>query len=52
MADLVIGLILLVVLGAAAFYVYKARKSGHKCIGCPHAGSCGKSEGCGCGDNR
>ena len=40
-----IGAIVLA-LGAAAVYVYKAKKSGKKCIGCPHSGSC--SQGCSC----
>ncbi|MBQ8781398.1 MAG: FeoB-associated Cys-rich membrane protein [Oscillospiraceae bacterium] len=47
---IVIGIILLIV-GLAAFYVYKAKKSGQKCIGCPHSKSCSsaKSGGCSCG---
>lgn len=49
--DLLIGLILLVILGGAAFYVVKAKKSGRKCIGCPDSGSCGKQGGCSCGHN-
>ena len=51
MTDLIIGLILLAILGGAAFYVYKAKKSGRKCIGCPDGGSCGKN-GCNCGCGR
>lgn len=47
--DLLIGLILLVILGGAAFYVIKAKKSGRKCIGCPDSCSCGKKDGCNCG---
>ena len=46
---IVIGTIVLVVGGAAA-YIIKAKKSGKKCIGCPYGGSCGtnnQSEGCG-----
>ena len=48
MADLIVVLILLAILGGAAFYVYKAKKSGRKCIGCPDGGSCTKCS-CGCG---
>ena len=29
------------------FYIYKAKKQGNKCIGCPHSGSC-PSKSCGC----
>jgi len=36
--------VIVLVLGLAAFYVYKSKKSGKKCIGCPDGGSCN----CGC----
>ena len=53
MEDLIIIAVILVIVGGAAWYVYKAKKSGKKCIGCPDAGSCtcgkGESSGCGCG---
>ena len=39
MIDLILVLILLAILGGAGFYVWKAKKSGRKCIGCPE-GSC------------
>jgi hypothetical protein len=45
MENLAIILILAAVLGGAAWYIYKAKKSGAKCIGCPNSGSCG-SGGC------
>ena len=47
MKDLILILILAVIIGSAARYVYKAKKSGAKCIGCS-AGEGGCS-GCGCG---
>ncbi len=40
MANLVIILVLVVILGLAGLYVYKAKKSGKKCIGCPYGSSC------------
>ena len=40
MVDILIILVLLAIVGGAGFYVYKAKKSGQKCIGCPHAKSC------------
>lgn len=43
MADLAVILILAVILGGAGLYVYRAKKSGRKCIGCPDGGSCGGS---------
>ena len=55
MDNFIIIAILVVIVGLAATYVYKAKKSGKKCIGCPYAGSCAKREqekvGCSCGYN-
>ena len=53
MADLIIVAILAVVIAAAVRYIYKAKKSGAKCIGCSAAtchchdaaGSCGGCRG-------
>ena len=50
MIDYIIIGILAGIIAAAAFYVYKAKKSGKKCIGCPDGCSCGKS--CCCGDKH
>lgn len=47
--DIIIIAVLVVVLGLAAWYVYKAKKSGKKCIGCPDGGSCGGNCSCCCG---
>ena len=54
MEDIIIIVILAVVLGLAAWYVYKAKKSGQKCIGCPNGCSCSSKNAengccCGCG---
>lgn len=45
MTDFIAIVILAAVLFAAARYVYRAKKSGVKCVGCPSGGSCccGKS---------
>ena len=48
MKNLIIIVILAVILGFAAWYVYKSRKSGKKCIGCPHGATC-SGKCCGCG---
>ncbi len=34
------------IVGLAALYVYKEKKKGNKCIGCPHSSSCNKNCGC------
>lgn len=46
MTDLIIIAILAVVVGVAARYVYKAKKSGAKCIGCPVEGGCSGTCNC------
>jgi len=43
MIDIVIILVLLALVGGAGYYIYKAKKSGKKCIGCPYAGTAGCS---------
>lgn len=43
MDNFIVIAIVVVIIGLAAFYVYKAKKSGKKCIGCPDGGSC---QGC------
>ena len=49
MIDIIIVAIILAILGGAAFYIYKAKKSGAKCIGCPDAKRCsGHCAGCSC----
>ena len=52
MADLIVGGIFLVIVGAAIRYIYKEKKNGSPCIGCPNGGSCGGKNGrssCSCG---
>ena len=34
--------VIVLIVGGAAAYIIKAKKSGKKCIGCPDSGSCGK----------
>jgi len=51
MTDIIIILVVVAILALAGLYVYKAKKSGQKCIGCPHSKTCtSKSCGCGCSD--
>ena len=49
MVNVIAILVLLLIVGAATGYVYKAKKSGQKCIGCPHAKKCAaQNNGCAC----
>ncbi|MBE6963377.1 MAG: FeoB-associated Cys-rich membrane protein [Ruminococcaceae bacterium] len=54
MTDLIVISILAVVLGLAVGYIYKEKKSGAKCIGCPHSKTCASAKGgccsCSCGE--
>ncbi len=47
MVDFILILIIVLIVGLAGFYIYKAKKSGRKCIGCPDSKTCqGKCAGC------
>lgn len=49
--DVAIVVILIAIIGTAAWYIYKSKKSGKKCIGCPEGGTCSGNgcAGCSCG---
>ena len=49
MVNLIVAGILVCLVGAAIFYLWKAKKNGRKCIGCPAAGGCPHS---GCRDTN
>jgi len=47
MADMILILVLVLILGGAGLYVYRAKKAGKKCIGCPEGNACsGNCSGC------
>lgn len=52
-ANVILTAVLAVIVAAAVIYVVKAKKSGAKCIGCPHSGACSKNaeknSSCACG---
>lgn len=47
MADIIVGLLLVLAVGGALYYIRRQKKNGVKCIGCPSSGSCSKNCGCG-----
>ncbi len=49
MIDIILIIIILGIIGASLMYVYKAKKQGQKCIGCPAGKQCGGK--CGCSKN-
>jgi len=49
MENVLILAILGLILGGAAGYIWKEKKKGVKCIGCPDGGNCsGNCSGCSC----
>ena len=40
LTDIIVIAVIGVVVGLAVAYVVKAKRSGNKCIGCPHSGKC------------
>ena len=46
--DIIVIAIIALIIGAATFYIIRAKRRGAKCIGCPYAKSCTK---CKCGSN-
>jgi len=49
MDNIIIIAILLIVVGSASYYIWKEKKKGKACIGCPLSG-CETCHGCGKGD--
>ena len=55
--SIIIAVVVIAIVGLASLYVYRAKKSGKKCIGCPESGcschanakggACGGCCGCG-----
>ena len=43
MADVIVVIILVLIIGSAVAYLVRAKRSGMKCVGCPAGGSCSGS---------
>lgn len=54
MADIIVTLIIIMILGLSIAYIIKEKKKGVKCIGCPFADSCSKRKKSSgkCGNNE
>lgn len=48
METIIAAVIIVLIVGLAVGYIYKAKKSGKKCIGCPYAESCSSKGKCNC----
>lgn len=51
LADVVVILIIAAVVAGISIYLYRAKKRGERCIGCPYAKQCGVG-GCKCGSEH
>ena len=49
MENLIVIGILLILVGVAILYIWREKKKGTRCIGCPAAGCCQRS---GCGNSK
>ena len=44
--DFVVIALVALIVGGASYYIYRAKKCGKKCIGCPDSASCQGPGGC------
>ena len=50
LADYIALALIVVILGGALLYIFRAKKKGTQCIGCPSSGTCSAKGCCGCKD--
>lgn len=51
MIHVIVIVILVLMIAGVSLYLYKAKKRGEKCIGCPYAKQCGNNQ-CSCKNVR
>lgn len=44
--NIISAVVIIALVGAAIYYIYKEKKKGTHCIGCPMAGNCAKKAAC------
>ncbi|MCR4842308.1 MAG: FeoB-associated Cys-rich membrane protein [Eubacterium sp.] len=44
MVNIIATLVIVGIVGGACYYIYKEKKKGTHCIGCPMAGNCSKTK--------
>ena len=52
LGDVIVIIIIGVILALAIIYIVKAKKSGQKCIGCPHSKTCASKQKSCCTNNK
>ena len=48
MVDFILVVVLVAIIGGIIFYLYRAKKRGETCVGCPYAKQCGGKCSGGC----
>ena len=48
MVNILIAALLVLILGGAALYLYRAKKKGRRCVGCPDSAACPHCRGGSC----
>ena len=48
MENIIIVIVLLLIVGGIILYLWKAKKRGEKCIGCPYGKRCANKGNCSC----
>ena len=51
-ANVILVVILALVIGLAVWYIYKSKKAGAACIGCPYAKECASKKKCSSDNNQ
>ena len=46
LVDIMLVIVLVALVGLACLYIYKSKKAGAVCIGCPYAKECAKKGNC------
>jgi hypothetical protein len=46
LVDIILVIVLVALVGLACLYIYKSKKAGAVCIGCPYAKECAKKGNC------
>ena len=52
MINIILLAVILCIAGGAAYYIYRAKKRGETCIGCPYAKQCGGKCGGNCCESK
>ena len=52
MIDYIVIAVIVLIIGAAAFYIIREKKKGKKCIGCPYCNTCSSKTPCNSPKNK